>query len=66
MALSSIFANVRITDPRQAESFAEALDASAMDPVRVPSAPVIPLVTNVEEIRKFMADVGNDESEGCE
>lgn len=54
MATSSIFANVKITDPKKAEVFAEALDASARDPERVPSASVIPLVTNVEEIRKFM------------
>mgnify|MGYP000131868936 CR=1 FL=1 len=66
MALSSIFANVRITDPRQAEDFAEALDVSAMDSVKMPSASMIPLVTNIEEIREFMADEGNDESEGCE
>ena len=66
MALSSIFANVRITDPRRAEDFAEALDVSAMDSVKKPSASMIPLVTNIEEIRKFMADEGNDESKGCE
>ena len=60
MATSSIFANVRITNPRQAEAFAEALDESAMEPERMPSAPVIPLVTNIEEIRKFMADEGNE------
>ena len=60
MATSSIFANVRITDPRQAEKFADALDASAMDPERMPSAPIIPLVTNIDEIRKFMTDEGND------
>ncbi|MCM1136521.1 MAG: hypothetical protein NC400_13215 [Clostridium sp.] len=54
MATSSIFANVRITDPRQAEAFAEALDASAKGPERVPSVPVIPLITNIDEIRKFM------------
>ncbi len=34
MALSSIFANVRITDSRQAEDFAEVLDVSAMDSVK--------------------------------
>lgn len=61
MALSSIFANVRITDPRQAEDFAEVLDASAMDSVRMPSASVIPLVTNIEEIREFMAGEEKDE-----
>lgn len=54
MATSSIFINVKISDPEKAETFAEALDSSARDPERVPSAPVIPLVTNIEEIRKFM------------
>ena len=66
MALSSIFANVRITDPRQAEDVAEVLDVSAMYSVKMPSASMIPLVTNVGEIGKFMADEGNDESKGCE
>ncbi len=54
MATSSIFANIRITEPQKAEVFAEALDASAKDSERTPSASVIPLVTNIEEIRKFM------------
>lgn len=58
MATSSIFANVLIADPRQAEAFAEALDASAMDPERMPSASVIPLVTNIDEIGKFMTGEG--------
>ena len=31
MATSSIFANVRITDPKKAEMFVEALDASSRD-----------------------------------
>ncbi len=44
MATSSIFANIQITDPKKAEAFAEALDESARDPERVPSASVIPLV----------------------
>lgn len=55
MATSSIFANVKITDPKKAEAFADALDASARDPERKPTVPVIPLVTNINEIRTFMA-----------
>lgn len=55
MATSSIFANVKITDPKKVEAFVEALDASAHDPERRPTGPVIPLVNNIEEIRKFMA-----------
>ena len=54
MATSSIFANIQITDPKKAEAFAEALDESARNPERVPSASVIPLVTNIDDIRKFM------------
>ena len=54
MATSSIFTNIRITDPKKAEAFAEALDESARDPERVPSDSVIPLVTNIDDIRKFM------------
>ena len=34
--------------------FAEVLDESARDPERVPSASVIPLVTNIDVIREFM------------
>ncbi|MCM1267838.1 MAG: hypothetical protein NC302_08040 [Bacteroidales bacterium] len=60
MATSSIFSNVRITDPQQVEIFADALDASAAEPERVPSAPVIPLVTNIEMIQKFMTDEDNE------
>lgn len=54
MATSRIFANVKITDPRQTEDFVDAMDASAMGPGRMPSAPIIQLVTNIDEIRKFM------------
>lgn len=43
MAISSVFVNVRITDPKKAEIFAEALGESARDQERVPSASVIPL-----------------------
>ena len=56
------FSNVRITDPKKAEAFAEALDESARDLERVSSASVIPLVINIDEIRKFMTvRTGKDE-----
>jgi len=62
MATSSIFSNVRIIDPQKAEAFAEALDASAKELERMPMAPVIPLVTDIEEIQKFMTvRTGKDE-----
>ncbi len=54
MATSSILTNIKITDPQKAEDFAEALDISAHEPERRPSKPIIPLVTNIGEIRKFM------------
>ena len=59
MATSSIFANVKITDPQKVEAFVEALDASAHDPERRPTGPVAPLVSNIDEIRKFMAARGS-------
>lgn len=55
MATSSIFSNVKITDPKKVEAFVEALDASARDPERRPTGAVIPLVNDIDEIRKFMA-----------
>lgn len=55
MATSSIFANVRITDPKKAEAFVNALEASANDPKVKPSAPIIPTLTDVNAIRKLMA-----------
>lgn len=55
MATSSIFANVKITDPKKAEAFVNALEASANDPKVKPSAPIIPTLTDVNAIRKLMA-----------
>lgn len=40
--------------PKKVEDFVEALDISAHEPERRPSKPIIPLVTNIGEIRKFM------------
>ena len=54
MATSSILTNIKITDPQKAEDFAEALDISAHEPERRSSKPIMPLVTNIGEIRKFM------------
>ena len=55
MATSSIFANVKITDKKEAEAFVRALDASANQPKVKPSAPIIPTATDVNAIRKLMA-----------
>ena len=46
MATSSILTNVKITDPKKIESFIKALDASADDPKREPSASVSRQMTN--------------------
>lgn len=54
MATSSILTNIKITDPKKVEDFVEALDISAHEPERKPFKPIIPLVTNIGEIRKFM------------
>lgn len=62
MATSSILTNIKITDPEKAEDFAEALDRSAHEPERMPVKPIIPFVTNIDEIRKFMG-MGNKENE---
>lgn len=55
MATSSIFANIKITNPKQAELFANAMEASANEPERVPSMPVKPPLTDPEAIRRLMA-----------
>ena len=55
MATSSILTNVKITDPKKMESFIKALDASAGDPKREPSAPVSRQMTNIDEIRSLMS-----------
>ena len=51
MATSSILTNIKIIDPKKAEDFVEALDISSHEPERIPSKPIIPLVTNIVEIK---------------
>ena len=55
MPTSSIFAQIKITDPKKAEAFVNALVESANDPPRKPSASVVPTVTDLDEIRKIVA-----------
>ncbi|MCC8045086.1 MAG: hypothetical protein LIP12_06260 [Clostridiales bacterium] len=55
MATSSIFENLEITDPKKVEAFANALEISSGRSKRKLSPSGIPLVTDIEEIRKFMA-----------
>ena len=54
MATSSIFAKARIDDPKKAEAFIDALEASENKPRRKSSIPVKPPVTDIDEIKKFM------------
>lgn len=53
MPTSSIFTNIVITDPKKAEKFIDALEASSHDPVWKPTSDVKPL-KDEEEIRKLM------------
>ena len=55
MATSSIFANVRITDPKKAEMFVEALDASSRDSKRDSKTPSIPQLRDLNAIREMMS-----------
>ena len=55
MATSSILTNVKITDPRKAEMFINALEASSKDPKRVPSCEVEPPLTDKAVIRDMFA-----------
>lgn len=57
MATSSIFEQIKLTDPKVIERFIEALEASERDAMNrpKPSAPIIPTLTDHEEIRKLMS-----------
>ncbi len=54
MATSSIFETVRITDPKRAEEFIDALDASANEFAGKKSTDQIPTISDLDEIRKLM------------
>ncbi len=55
MATSSIFTNIVISDPKKAEKFIDALEASSRDPEWKPTTPVKPPLTDIEAIRRLMA-----------
>lgn len=55
MATSSIFTNVKITDPVQAKNFIDALDQSAKESKRQPLAHVGPYLTDKQSIKVLMA-----------
>ena len=54
MATSSILTELVIEDPKKAEAFINALELYSQDPVCSPSAPFIPILDSVEEIRRFL------------
>ena len=54
MATSSILTELVIEDPKKAEAFINALEMSSQDPVCSPSAPYIPILDSVKEIRRFL------------
>lgn len=53
MPTSSIFTNVIIDDPKKAEKFIDALEASSNDPAWKPAEDV-KLLKNEEEIKRLM------------
>lgn len=55
MATSSIFSNIKINDPKDAEAFIHALEASEKDPKIESTAPAIPTVTDLNAIRNLMS-----------
>lgn len=54
MATSSILTELVIEGPKKAEAFINALEMSSQDPVCSPSAPSIPILDSVKEIRRFL------------
>ena len=63
MPTSSIFTNVKITDPKKAEAFINALDEAANTPYKKKEGEESHLLTNHEEIRKLMEKRRNVQSE---
>ncbi len=55
MATSSIFANVKITDPKKAEAFINAMDAAANLPRKNTQTTTHYLVNDPEKIREMFA-----------
>lgn len=55
MAMSSIFTNIVIDDPKKVEDFVNALEMSGRDPAWKSTAPVNPPLTAINKIRKLMA-----------
>lgn len=55
MATSSIFANIKITEPEKVEAFIDALEASIADPMPVSDIPKKAVLSNPDKIREILA-----------
>lgn len=53
MATSSIFANIKITEPEKIEAFVAALDASIADPIPHSDTPRKTVLSDPNAIRKL-------------
>lgn len=53
MATSSIFHNIVISDPKKAEAFVDAIEASIADPRQKPDGTLAQVAADKEEIRRL-------------
>lgn len=51
MATSSIFANIKITDPQKIEAFVDALEASIADPLPPSNTPKKTVLSDPDKIK---------------
>ena len=55
MATSSIFANIKITEPEKVEAFVDALEASIADPMPTSNIPKKTVLSDPDKIREILA-----------
>lgn len=55
MATSSIFANIKITEPEKIEAFVNAIEASIADPMPASGIPQKTVLSNPDKIREILA-----------
>jgi len=53
MATSSIFHNVILNDPKQVETFVNAMEASLADPYIAPQTPLSELLVSQDELKRL-------------
>lgn len=61
MATSSIFANIKITEPEKIEAFVKALESSIADPMPPSNAPRKMVLSNPDKIRELWNKRKKDE-----